>query len=165
MIRTLKQSDLLNFVDFCSTRDKFSDFYITVDNKRLFLNNPKNAMKVFYNCLKRNDKCFIKEDKMGISGIALVTGYSDKFSRKYLKIFSEDVQIIDDLLKMITWNLDIDLNIKIKKDNPVGKVAQRWGFQFQRSQDREILFFRKFNKALGQNRKFAYVKEGDDDES
>ncbi len=165
MIRTLTQKDLINFIDFCSTRDRFSDFYITLDNKRFFLNNQKMATKVFYNALKHGDKCFIKEENGCIKGVALITGFSDKFGRKYLKIFSDDVIVIDDLLKMVTWNFEIDLNIKIKKDNPIGKIAQRWGFQFQGSRGTEILFYRKFDKDLAKSRKFQYVKEGDEDDT
>ncbi len=125
MIRPLKQKDLLNFVLFCSQRDSFSDFYITKDNKRLFLNNQKIAEKVFNDCLKHGDKSFIFEEDSEIKGILLIVGYADKFDRKYIKVFAHEERIISALFKMLAWTIDSDLYLKIRKDNPILKFLEK----------------------------------------
>ena len=161
MIRTLKQSDLISFIMFCQTRDQYSDFYITHERERLFLTDMKVCEKVFNLCLKHGDKCFISEKNGDIVGVALITGYSDKFHRKYLKIFAQDKKVIDDLFKMITWQVEEDLYIKIKKFNPVNFISQKWGFRFQGDIDKRVLLYRKYDKELAKHRKFNYVKADD----
>lgn len=124
MIRSLKHKDLINFVSFCSQRDKFSDFYVTKNDKRLFLNNQKIAEKVFNDCLKNGDKSFIYEENNEIKGVLLIVGYSDKSDRKYIKILANDEKVMDSLFKMLMWTINTDLYLKIRKDNPILKFLQ-----------------------------------------
>jgi len=125
MIRHLISKDLINFVDFCSTRDKCSDFYVTKDNQRLFLNNRQIAEKVFNDCLKRGDKSFIFEEDGMIKGALLIVGYADKHDRKYIKVFAHEERIITALFKMLAWTIDCDLYLKIRKDNPILKCLEK----------------------------------------
>ena len=101
MIRQLKSKDLKNFIYFCQNRDQFSDFYITKNNKRLFLNNPKVATQVFNDCLKSGDKCFVKEENDHISAILLIIGYKDKFNRKYVKMLTKKQDDCRDLFRFL----------------------------------------------------------------
>lgn len=125
MIRPLKLKDLNNFVLFCSQRDKFSDFYITQEEKRLFLNDPKVAEKVFKDCVKRGDKSFIFEEDGMIKGVLLIVGYANKQERKYIKIFAHEERIVTGLIKMLAWTVDANLYLKIRKDNPILKSLER----------------------------------------
>jgi len=165
MIRIIKSKDFINFLDYCSQRDTYSDFYITRDNKRLFLNNLKVAKNVFFNCLKHSDKCLIYEENDSIQGIIFITGFTDKFHRKYLKILTNNQNDTFNLIRALNWHYNCDLYVKIKKYNPaievlLGTKNYNWylkkeldedrfrgfGFKFQGSRGKEILLFRKFQK-------------------
>lgn len=125
MIRPLNKKDFSNFIYFCSTRDKYSDFYITKDNQRLFLNNQKVAEKVFKNCLKAGDKSFVYEENGIIKGVLLIVGYADKFDRKYIKVMASEEKVLSALFKMLVWKVDSDLYLKIRKDNPILKFLEK----------------------------------------
>jgi len=117
MIRTLTKKDFHNFVDFCKKRDINSDFYITKNEKRLFLNDSKVATQIFKDCLKGREKCFVKEDNDSITGILLITGYKDKFERKFVKLFVNTDTDCQDLLYYLDWQNLKNLFIKCHKTN------------------------------------------------
>ena len=158
MIRSLKSKDLKNFIYFCNYRDPYSDFYITKNNKRLFLNNAKVATQVFYDCLKCGEKCFIKEDNNEITGIMLILGYADHFERKYVKMLTKKQDDCRDLFRCLQWQKLNNLFIKSRKnnvqfvkydkrlkDNPYTKgykpsyFARKTGFRIIVVRDKEIL--------------------------
>jgi hypothetical protein len=115
--------------------DYFSDFYITKDNLRLFI---KNNTPLLFDGLKKGDK--IVYDK---EGIIVVTGFSDGANRKYIKFLVKDNKNADELLRMLSWNLDCDLWCKIKTRNPLIEVLKANGFIFYASRGKELLLVRK----------------------
>lgn len=117
MIRLLQSKDLKNFIYFCQYRDPHSDFYVTKNNRRLFLNNTKVAIQVFNDCLKSSDKCYIKEDKGNISAVLLVIGYKDKMDRKYVKMLTKNQDDCRDLFRFLQWQRLSNLFIKSRKNN------------------------------------------------
>lgn len=117
MIRKITSKDLSKFIYFCQTPDNFGDFYITKDNKRLFLTDIKTAKKVFDDCLRHNEKCYIKEEKNEIKALLLVVGYRDKFERKYVKVLAQSKQDFQDLFNYLVWQDLRDLFIKVQKKN------------------------------------------------
>lgn len=178
MIRTLKSKDLINFIHYSSQRDKYSDFYITKDNKRLFLTDLKISKKVFSNCMKCGDKCLIYEENNDIKGILLLTGFADKFHRKYLKIFAHKEIIISNLIKALNWHYNCNLYIKVKKFNPITEILlgtknynscfqtnlnvnrfKGFGFKFKGSRGKEVLLSRQYDP------KFTYEKKKVNNES
>ena len=152
MIRPISSKDLKNFIYFCQTRDKFSDFYITKNEKRYFLNDIKIAKQVFNDCLKGREKVFIKEENNEILGVLLVWGYKDKSPRKYVKLFCKNQNDYKDLFQYLQWQelkdlfikshknninfIKLDNNTKIYKPNYFAKKA---GFQIIAVREREIL--------------------------
>lgn len=182
MIRRLKTKDEINFVFFCNMKDKFKDFYITKDNQRLFLNDHKVCRRVFNDCLKRGDQCLIKEEKDTIKGLLMVNGYADKFSRKYMKVYTHNNEMSDHLIRSITQDFPSDLYIKVKNNNPITEVligtrvynlifkqnskSDFFGYGFRLLgrrgyQGKELLLCRKYNKKYDYSKKPKYVKEGD----
>lgn len=158
MIRSLKSKDLKNFIYFCQYRDPYSDFYITKNNKRLFLNRVDVAKTVFYDCLKHGDKCFIKEENGEIIAVLLIIGYKDKFERKYVKMLTKTENDCRDLYRCLQWQRLSNLFIKSRKnniqfvkyderlkDNPYSKgykpsyFARKTGFRIIVVRDKEIL--------------------------
>ncbi len=153
MIRLLKNSDKQNFLYFCqSNRDPYSDFYITKDRKRLYLTDINVAKTVFNNCLKRGDQCFVKEEHDNIVAIMLITGFSDGFERKYVKILATNKDGSRDLFRFLQWQKIKNLFIKSRKTNihfvkydertkryKPSFFARKTGFRIIVVRDKEIL--------------------------
>lgn len=123
--------------------DIYSDFYITKNNLRLFI---KENITILFECLQKGDKVAYSED-----GVAIVTGFSDKMNRKYLKILAKTNDDVEKLVKIVTWNLDCDLFIKIKKNNPQKGILLKLGFKFLGGRGKEILLMRKGDKHVSRN--------------
>jgi hypothetical protein len=92
--------------------DTYSDFYITKNNLRLMI---KDNFDVLLDCLKKGDKIAFDD-----SGMTVITGYSDKSPRKYLKILVKDIKHVAPLLKILFWNVkEREVYIKLKNNNPL----------------------------------------------
>jgi len=120
--------------------DFYSDFYITKDNQRLFI---KQNLNVLFDNLKNGDKIAYNDE-----GIIIVTGFSDNFDRHYIKFLTKDTKTAEDLLKVLSWNLKIDLYCKIKKNNVIVNILKENGFIFLGSRGEEILLVRKFRELI-----------------
>ena len=122
-----------------STCDLYSDFYITSNNIRIPLrDNPE----VLFDYLNKGDVVVYEEDNE--TGIGLVTGFSDRSPRKYVKLLTKDEHLASNLLKIINWNATIDLFAKLKKNDPLIKVFQRNGYSFKGDRGSEILLMRQY---------------------
>jgi len=115
--------------------DYYSDFYITRNNIRLYI---KENIEILYKLLNQGDKIIFNEN-----GIAVVIGYSEKSSRKYLKLLTKSNIVADKLLKNLDWNISDDVFIKIKKNNPLKQVLLRNKYKFIGDRGREILLMKK----------------------
>lgn len=152
MIRPVKKSDLKNFIHYCQNRDPYNDFYITKDNKRLFLTNIQIATKIFNDCMKYNERCFIKEENNEIKAILLIIGYKDKFPRKYIKVLAQHKNDFRDLFQYLQWQELTNLFIKVRKNNKnfvkydekikrykPSYVLRKSGFRVIAVRDKEVL--------------------------
>jgi len=116
--------------------DDFREFFVTRNNKQLFLqSNPELLM----NNVAKGDYLIYDTEE---NGVLLVTGYSDNYNRKYVKILAKSNAIIYNLLKMLLWNTKEDLYIKINKRNPIIKIFQEFGFIFLGGRGKLILLKR-----------------------
>lgn len=123
--------------------DNWRDFYATKEKLRLFLSDNRN---ILYESLNKGDKVVFSENQ----GIVYVTGYSDNFPRKYLKILAKDNESANKLLKVLLWNIKTDLWIKIKKNNPILSTLQKNNFVFRGNRGKEILLVRKYLAGQGE---------------
>ena len=122
------------------TEDYYKDFYITQNNERVFIDF--NNLSLLYNYIKGGDKIvFSYED-----GLMCVFGYSDKSDRKYIRALPKNTQSADKLLKVLFWNVKIELWSKMKKINPIVSVFKDNNFIFQGNRGRELLLCRKVRK-------------------
>lgn len=118
--------------------DYFSDFYLTKSNLRLFI---KDNLSLLFESLKKGDKiAFSKE------GIIVVTGFSDKNPRKYIKLLVKNDKVADDLLRILSWNITCDLYCKLKKNNSLLKILEANGFSYFKNRGKEILLIKKYIK-------------------
>jgi len=172
MIRPVISKDLKNFIYFCQYRDPYSDFYITKDNKRLFLTNPDVAKQVFKDCIKYGNKCFIKEEKDEIKAILLIIGYKDKYERKYIKVLAKSKQDFQDMFAYLQWQELKDLFMKVRNTNKnfvkydekikrykPSYILRKSGFSIIAVRDREVLL-KKEN--LKYTYKRPFYKSGDE---
>lgn len=117
--------------------DYFGEFYITKNNLRLFL---KENISLLFEGLNKGDKIIYESNK----GIIVVTGFSDNYSRKYIKFLVKNNETANDLLTMLSWNLKVDLWVKLKVRNPLFSVLIENGFEKFKSRGKEILLVRKY---------------------
>lgn len=167
MIRHITEKDFFSFLEFCTI--KYPDFYVTKNNQRLFLDNPDIIKKIFNTFIKHGDKAYILEEKMQILGTIIVSGYADKFERKYIKLAAQNNTIARDLLRYFIWNHKAECFLKIKKDNPILSLinnrmfsytaSKNWGFKFVSNRGTELLFHYIPNRL----QTVPYVKDEDND--
>ena len=116
--------------------DYFGDFYLTKNNLRLFI---KENISLLFEGLKAGDKIVYSKDS-----IIIVTGFSDKNNRKYIKLLNKSEAAANDLLHMLSWNLKCSLWAKLKVRNPLVKTLQENKFVFYANSGKEILLVRKY---------------------
>ena len=131
-----EKEKIWSFVE--ETDDVYRDFFLTKNNIRLFI---KENLNVLFENLKKGDKIAYDEN-----GIVLVTGFSDNFKRHYIKFLTKDSKTAEDLLKVLSWNLDVTLWVKLKKNNYIINILKKNGFKFTGSRGTEILLVRKYRK-------------------
>jgi hypothetical protein len=128
-------------VEYCmyDVVDIYNDFYYTRDNIRISLrDNPE----ILFKSLNAGDKIVV--DETNEKGIAVITGWSDDSPRKYVKILTRDEKIADQMLKIIGWNINCDLYVKVKKTSKFLKTFQRNFFKFVGDRGAEVLLCRKY---------------------
>ncbi len=76
--------------------------------------------------------------------IVIVTGFSDKNPRKYIKLLVKSEKAASDLLTLLAWNLNVDLWAKLKVRNPLVKILQENGFNYFANRGKEVLLVRKY---------------------
>lgn len=115
--------------------DTYGDFYITKSNTRIYL---KENISVLFKSLNNGDKTLFNED-----GIAIITGWSDRAPRKYMKLLAKDEKVADKLVKNINWQISEELYCKIKKVNPLKNILLRNRWKFLGDRGKEILLKRE----------------------
>lgn len=111
-----KEENKIKFI-LSEIPNKFNDFYLTKNNKRIFFNND---LYLLFKCIKKGDKIVYSSEE----GILLLTGFSDKANRKYLKILTKSNHSLERLLQVFFWNYNKELWVKIKKYNPALRLLQ-----------------------------------------
>ena len=117
--------------------DFYGEFYDTKSNLRLYLSDNPDVL--FQGITKGNYLIYDTEEK----GMLLITGYADKFHRKYVKILADNNAIIYKLLLMTVLHIKEELFIKVNKHNPVIKILREFGFVFQAGRGKQILMKRE----------------------
>jgi len=137
MIKRLNQKNICDIVEFVKKDyDKFEDFYITSDRKRLFLNDSRLVKKL----LKKQEIYGIYDKEL--EGLLMI--YREKTYRPYIKILSINKDVAKKLIAFLMFNFaEQDLYCKFKKQNPLTVIIQKYGFIFQGDRGQEILLFRK----------------------
>ena len=142
MIKQLENDKFVNELMFTAVKDLYSDFYITLDKERKFLNNI-DVLRLYTKMLKKGEVCYHNDD----TGFLITYGLHDKSDRKYIKVLSKDNAITKKLLISFLYDFgDKDFFLKVKRNNPVGRIAQGLGFVFLGGRGSEILFLRKAKK-------------------
>ncbi len=115
--------------------DVFGDFYITKDNQRLYIRENKEFL---FRDLERGDYIAYNERGMGI-----VVGFAEKTERKFLKMLAKDNKIANELMLILLSEVKDEIYIKVKKNNPLLKIFEYWGFEWLAGRGSENLYIRR----------------------
>ena len=116
--------------------DLYGDFYITKSNLRLFL---KENQDLLFEAIEKGDRCIYSNNT-----ILFITGFSDNWDRKYIKVLYNDLSEVEKLLKGLE-PIKMSLYAKIKRINPLKEVLEKNGFECYKNRGKEILM-RKINE-------------------
>lgn len=152
MIEKLGKSNNIDVYEFIKrVNDRYQDFYITIDKQRRFLNDWDLIDKIL-----KTQELYGSFDKQ-LNGILMI--YREKGFRNYVKILAENREVENRLIKFFFWNCaGQDLFLKLKKQNPLSKFMQHFGFVFSGDRGLEVLLFRKGTK------QFKYYSTKDSEE-
>ena len=141
MIYKLKVKDKNKVLSFVSKdKDSFEEWYITVDNKRLFLYDPE--VLGFYLRKIKFGEIILGNDKE--DAFIFTWGLSNKLARNYIKIMSTDtIRALEILQDFLDKYGNYNLYAKIKKDNPLKSLYLDYGFVFKGGRGKEILLARE----------------------
>ena len=104
-------------------KDYYKDFFFTQDTHRIYLDDLKVIDKIL-----DTQEVYVLEEKQ-IEGILII--YRSKGFRPYVKILASNYDTQRDMLKYLIWNFsEVDLFFKLKKENPLVKLVQKYGFVF-----------------------------------
>jgi hypothetical protein len=134
------KADLLLFLQ--DVKDTHQDWYLTINNKRLFLNQSSVLDKLFAR-VKRGEKVW-GEYKLGF---ICTWGFSERGARKYIKLLirEHDYSSLFKLLSSFFSNYpETDFFIKVKKDSFFLPVLEKYfGFVFYGGRGAEVLLCRR----------------------
>ena len=131
-----EKSNISCFIN--ETEDPWGEFYQTRLRMRLYI---RENLDLFFDSLKTGDKIAYND-----MAIAIITGFSDKFNRHYIKFLVKDLKSADELLKSISWSLNIDVWCKLKKNNPLVEVLKANNFKYYASRGKEQLLVKQYKK-------------------
>lgn len=133
--RLIKKEKLIVAEMVQTFNDYYGDFYITKNNLRLYI---KENISLLFEGLKKGDKIVYNNNNL-----VIVTGFSDKYTRKYIKFLVKDYNRTEDFLSKLSWNLNCDIWAKLKKNNPLVNILQKNNFKWFADRGRECLLYRK----------------------
>ena len=141
MIYKLRCKDMSKVLGFTAVeKDEFSEWYITIGNKRVFLSDPK-TLSLY---LRRTKKGEIILGNREENGFIFTWGVSDKSFRRYIKIMSSNFAVAAQMLQAFLDKYgSTNWYAKIKKDNPLKELYLFYGFVFKGGRGKEILLARE----------------------
>ena len=118
------------------------DFYLTLDNNRIYIHSFKDLVKF----LKNSIKAYVCED-VDYQGIILLwKGFGGDKKRYYIKINAINKDIADRLLTVLIWNTTEDLYVKLNKKSKFLETFKSKNFKFFGGRGKQILLYRKYIK-------------------
>lgn len=127
-------SKVLNIIKENSKKD---DFYFTLNNQRIFVNNLK-VLQQFFRI--SHDIFYVNYEKSGI--ILIWKSLGGNKIRKYVKILVDNPDTARDLITVLLWHYKKELYMKIKKDSNLINVFRSKGFRFLAGRGTEILLYK-----------------------
>jgi len=134
MIEPYKKKHLLDLLSLF-TENENNYCYITLDNKRYYINDKVSLDLFLSNC----KNIYIANDGRIKGIIASWKGKGGDTIRYYLKIFAIDNSTINKLLSFYLPLTNIDIYIKIDKKVPFLSMLFKNGFKFLHGRGRELL--------------------------
>lgn len=117
--------------------DLYAEFYLTISNLRVFI---KENLDLLFDKLDEGDKITYND-----RGILIINGFADNRDRKYIKLIYEDLKVANSLLEKLE-DINIEVFIKIKRNNPLKTILEKNGFKLLKNRGKEILMIKNKSK-------------------
>jgi len=150
MIQRLNYKQLLDCIFFFTeVKDEYNDFYVTIDRNRIFLTNTALLEKL----LKTQEVYGYYNSQL--KGLLVI--YREKGFRPYIKLLCDNKETAQIMIKWLVWIFpQKEFYIKIKKNNYMLSIVQRYGFYKFPPRGNEILLVKKAknfsNNSKGDNK-------------
>lgn len=138
----------IKFIDrvLDDTPDLMGDFYCVKDGIRLPLRENR---EILYKYIRFGDSVVYDDEG---KGLALITGIADKTKRRYIKILSRDNKVVNNILKLVSWNIfNTDLYIQVHKNSKFMSTFQHNNFYLHKDLGNELILVRKGRPYIYQN--------------
>jgi len=147
MIKEYKKQDFIGLLDFI-TSNRNSDFYITEENRRKYVNTSYDLTKL----IKSSNIIYLNKENGKILGVLLVwVSLGNNLKRKYIKVNAINKEVVKGLLTVLLWNKKSSYYVKIKKDSDYIKAFKEKGFIFKGNRGSEILLIKKMKSGEVKN--------------
>jgi len=135
VVEYYKKRDFFSLLDFIKNYQD-SDFYITENNSRLIVKDEKSLDKFIRQC---RDIMIITDKGDVVGVICLWKSIGNNVYRYYIKLSAKDEKIADNLIKVLLWNTDKEVYVKIKKISKFLKIFKNNQFNFCGDRGTEVL--------------------------
>lgn len=121
MIRKIKHTDNLLFWEFCEKN-------IQIEYSKLLFRELIEDKKVNY----------ISENNKEINGLLFIS----KEDKNYLTLIVKNKNIAENLLRVLTWNYNKPLYVKINNNDKIGFTLKKYGFRIIDKVNNQFILFK-----------------------
>ena len=153
--------NLVSLLDF--VQNNFDqDFYLTQQNERIYPTEIYQLKELF-----KNSSLFYYLEKNGdyVAFVLVWKSFGGDKKRYYVKLLAKNIEAASDVMRVLLWNIDNELHVKLNKKHSFLSVFRRNGFKFVGGRGRQVLLRR--DKPIKQKKKLeesqVIEKENPDD--
>lgn len=149
-IRRLTKKSYCDILELVNNSKDFSNFYLTKNNKRIYIRNQILIKQILNDVSKWNEVLWGYYNNDKLVAIALIIGFREK-TRRYLRVLyqRESFYILNNLVKFLYYNRAPETFAKINKGNRLlVSVLKKNRFYFKGSRGNEVLLKRDKQKIV-----------------
>lgn len=136
IVRFNKDTEFHELLDVIETFGKSNeDFYFTHNNERIYVNDTLSLKRL----LNESHTVFYENSEYSKGVILIWKSIGADVKRNYVKILADSPNTARNLLTILLWNFDENLNVKINKSSLFIPIFKEKGFKFIGGRGTQIL--------------------------